>query len=328
MVKISLWAGEGCLYSSITTLMDAFSIANLWHAHMTDQTAPPLFRPRILTTDGLPRTAWGGVPIHPRGAVTEETETDCVVISPVLPNICPVPPDLGSLSGWITAMRQQGAVIATVCTGAFILAEMGLLDGKTATTNWQFARMFKKRYPRVRLKPEHIMTEDDGFICTGAATAVYQLGMHLIRRFGSQKLASVCAKALLVDPNRISQAPYTLPAPLKSHGDAQVLQAQHLIETRYADITSVDDVARDVGISPRHFKRRFKAATGELPIKYLQRVRIDAAKELLETTKKTIDDITWTVGYKDISSFCRLFKQHARISPKAYRDKFYFQTPG
>ena len=106
-----------------------------------------------------------------------------------------------------------------------------------------------------------------------------------------------------------------------------MLQAQEFIEKNYADIQTIDDIAREVGISPRHFKRRFKKATGDLPIKYLQRVRVDAAKERLETTQESIDRITWDVGYKDVSSFCRLFKQQTRISPRAYREKFFSQVP-
>jgi transcriptional regulator GlxA family with amidase domain len=168
-----------------------------------------------------------------------------------------------------------------------------------------------------------MLTEDDGILCTGAATAVYHLALHLIRRYGSSRLATTCAKALLVDPNRNSQTPYVLSSPLRRHGDAQVLMAQQFIEKHYASIDSVDAIAREVGISPRHFKRRFKSAAGDPPGKYLQRVRIEAAKERLETTRDTIEEITWSVGYRDVSSFCRLFKQHTEISPRAYREKFY-----
>lgn len=325
MANISLWVSEGCLFSSVTTLLDTFSIANLWHQKLSPKETSPLFEARILTTDGLPVTAYGGIGIQPDGSINQVKQTDCIVISPFLPNITPLPANLDTLFQWIKTFRQQGTSIAAVCTGAFILAEMGLLDHKKATTNWQYAGMFQKRYPKVLLRPEFMMTEDDGIICTGAVTAVYNLGLHFIKIFGSRKLASACSKALLVDPNRNSQTPYTISAPLKSHGDSQVLKAQHLIETNYAKIETIDAIAKDVGISPRHFKRRFKKATNELPLKYLQRVRVDAAKEKLETTKAAIDEITWAVGYQDISSFCRLFKQHTKISPGAYRDKFFNQ---
>lgn len=326
MAKISLWVGNGCLASSVTTLMDAFSIAELWHRSLAPGAQNPLFETQIVTTDGKPVTACGNLRIEADKAATDVKETDCLVVSPILLNITPIPENLPILTNHLNSLREKGTTIATVCTGTFLLAEMGLLDGKRATTNWQYARLFKKQYPLVDLEPSYMLTEDDNIICTGAATAVYNLAIHLIKKFGSQKLASVCSKALLVDPSRISQAPYVMSAPLRHHGDEQVRQAQDIIEKQFSGLETIDALAKDVGISSRHFKRRFKKATGELPLKYLQRVRIDAAKEKLETTRESIDKITWAVGYKDVSSFCRLFKQYTQISPRAYRDKFYAQV--
>ena len=323
MPKFSFWMSEGAFFSSVSMLVDAFAIANLWQGMLTAKAAAPLFQTEILTTDGAPVTALGNIPVMPHGAVEEEAVTDCLVIAPTLPNVTPMPANLDRLGQWIDALRHRAVPIATVCTGTFILAELGLLDGKTATTNWQYARMFQKRYPKVNLKVQAVLTEDDGIFCTGAATAVYHLALQLIRRFGSDRLASACSKALLVDPNRSSQTPYVLNNPMRNHGDAQVLKAQQLIEEKFAAIDTVDTIARQVGISPRHFKRRFKSATGDLPLKYLQRIRIDAAKEKLETTHETIEEITWAVGYQDVSSFSRLFKQHTEISPRAYREKFF-----
>lgn len=325
MAKISLWIGNGCLSSPITTLLDAFSIANLWHQDLAPKKISPLFETQIVSTDGKQVSAQGNVTLKIDMSIDDVDQTDCVVISPVLPNINPMPNDLDKLCQWLKRMQEQNTLIATVCTGTFMLAEMGLLEGKKATTNWQFARLFKKQFPNVQLVSEDMLTEDDNIISTGAATAVNNLALYLIRRYGSQKLATVCSKSLLIDPNRHKQSPYVISNPFRSHGDVQVLKAQEFIEKRYGAIETVDDIARDVGISPRHFKRRFKNATGDLPLRYLQNVRIDAAKERLETTHETIDQITWAVGYKDISSFCRLFKQHTRISPKIYREKFMYQ---
>ncbi len=135
-------------------------------------------------------------------------------------------------------------------------------------------------------------------------------------------MAHVCAKALLVDPNRDSQSPYVIWVPSKKHGDGQVLKARERIEADYAKIEAIGPIAKEAGISPRHFKRRFKQATGLLPLKYLQQVRIDSARERLETTNDPIDQITWAVGYKDVSSFCRLFRQHTNLTPGACRARF------
>lgn len=323
MARISMWTGDGCLFSSISTLMDAFSIANLWNSAVDDAGPEPLFEAQVLTLDGRPVEAYGGIGITPHGAISDVAQSDFIVISPHMPHVGRFPGRLDQLLAWIERLRGCGTPVGTVCTGSFILAEMGLLDGKLATTNWHFANLFRKRYPKVNLKPGLMMTEDQGIICTGAATAVHNLALHLIETFGSRELASVCAKALLVDPNRMSQAPYMISEPQKNHGDSQVLKAQELMEANHGTISAIDAIAEEVGISPRHFKRRFKKATGEMPLKYLQRLRIDAAKRLLETSQESIDEITWAVGYQDTSSFCRLFKQHTDLSPRAYRNKFF-----
>jgi transcriptional regulator GlxA family with amidase domain len=325
MVNISLWIDNGCLSSSIISLIDAFSIANICHQNFAAEPVPPLFETQIVSTEGKPVLAQGNVCLVPDISIHDVDRTDCVVISPLLPKTTPWPDDLDLLGQWLEKMKMQNTLIAAVCTGSFLLAQMGLLDGKKATTNWQYARLFKERFPRVRLVPEDILTEEDNIICTGAATAVNNLSLHLIGRYGSRKLAHACSKALLIDPNRAGQTPYAASIPFRSHGDMQVLKAQEFIESAYAQIKTIDDIALTVGISPRHFKRRFKKATGDPPLRYLQRVRIDRAKKWLETTHEPIDKVTGAVGYSDISSFSRLFKQHTRMSPKSYREKFFCQ---
>jgi transcriptional regulator GlxA family with amidase domain len=209
-----------------------------------------------------------------------------------------------------------------MCTGVFLLAETGLLQGRIATTNWQIARKFRRRFHDVDLRPEFLLTEDNGLICTGAATAYYNLGLRIIGRYGSAELASACAKALLLDPNRDSQTPYFMLPRQREHNDHDVQKAQRYLEENFSKGVVIDEIARHVRISPRHFKRRFKQATGHAPMQYLQLVRIEAAKMKLETTRETIDEITQYIGYEDSSTFRRLFRQHTQLSPREYRDKF------
>jgi transcriptional regulator GlxA family with amidase domain len=213
-------------------------------------------------------------------------------------------------------------MIGTTCTGAFFLAETGLLDGRVATTNWSFASYFQKLYPDVNLKPERILTEDNGIICSGATTSFLDLCLYIIEKFSSSKLANRCAKSLLIEPNRRSQSPYFIFDYQKNHGDEKVLVAQSYMEEKFTETISVEALASDLGISPRHFKRRFKSATGDSPLSYLQRIRIEAAKLQLETTRESIDEITWQVGYEDSNSFRKLFKKFTGLSPREYRDRF------
>ncbi|MCG8531513.1 MAG: helix-turn-helix domain-containing protein, partial [Desulfovibrionales bacterium] len=185
-----------------------------------------------------------------------------------------------------------------------------------ATTNWQFAPLFKKRYPRINLLSREIFTEDQGLFCTGGATAPFTLGLALVERHATPKLASLTAKALQVKPTRrVSPGE-------KGHGDPDILAAQAHMETHFARPLNMAGLAKRIGLSPRHFKRRFRRATGHNPLTYLQKIRVEAAKQRLETSQDSINDITWQIGYEDSSSFRRLFKRHTRLSPREYRDRF------
>jgi len=322
MAKITFWAGEGCLLSGITGLMDAFSIANLWQQALDPDGARPLFECRVVTSDGRPVRAYGGLEFKPDGPLETAPASDCVIVPPFLPHVVPLPPKEDPLYDWVREAHRRRTTVGTMCSGTFLLAETGLLDGRVATVNWHFAWMFKERYPKVRLKPELIMSEDDGLICTGATTAMFHLALYIINLFGSRHLAAVCSKILLVDPSRHSQTPYMITDFDKSHGDTAILKTQFQMEARFSESLQIDALADEAGLSPRHFKRRFKKATGESPLGYLQRVRIEQAKQRLETTRDSMNEITWQIGYEDSSSFRRLFKRFTGLAPREYRDKF------
>jgi transcriptional regulator GlxA family with amidase domain len=321
MAHITLLALEGCFSSAIGNLVDGFWIANAWYRALSCG-SEALFETQIVTWDGRPVRAVGNLLVQPDAALDAVDRTDAIVIPASMPLPERTMPGIAPILAWLTAQHERCTLLASACTGSFLLAEAGLLDGKTATTNWQFARQFERRYPQVRLHMDRILTEDGNIVCAGATSAVMHLGLHLIRRFGSEDLAAVCAKAFLIDPNRDSQAPYAIFQPRKHHGDEKILEAQQWLEENYGATVAIDELAGQVGISPRHFKRRFRKATGETPLGYLQNVRIEAAKQQLENTQENVNEITYRIGYEDSSTFRRLFKKHTGISPREYRDKF------
>jgi len=322
MARITFLAAEGCLFSDINSLIDAFSIANLWYRALDKERSDSLFETEIVTLKGDMVSAYGRIRVHPDGALEDVNQTDLILIPPFFPVDQPLTQKVGEISEWLIDRYRRRTKIAAMYTGTFMLAETKLLDRKITTTNWQFARRFQRRYPKVHLRMDRILTEEAGLICTGAATSMYNLGLHLIRTFGSEELASVCSKALLVDPNRESQSPYSIFSARKDHGDANISEAQEWMQEHYADNITIDAVAREAGISPRHFKRRFRKATGESPLGYLQNLRMEAAKRRLETTLDNVNEITFQIGYEDSSTFRRLFKRYTGISPREYRDKF------
>lgn len=324
MAHITLLAYPDCSLLSIFGPMEAFAIANLWRRApgRNERDDAPLFSWDIVSLDGKAVKGYGGVPIQPHRSIHAVDETDFILLPAFLPPLDFVGKASEEVLAWIRFRHARNTLIGATCTGAFLLAETGLLNGKEATTNWAFARYFKKLYPGVRLKPERILSVDEGLICSGATTSFLDLCLYLIEKFGSEDLAARCAKSLLVESGRRSQAPYVVFDSQKNHTDDKILEAQAYMEGKFSETFFLDDLALDLGISPRHFKRRFKSATGDSPLAYLQRLRIEAAKRKLETTQETVDEITWQVGYEDSNSFRRLFRKHTGLSPREYRERF------
>lgn len=308
--------------SSVSGSVDAFSIANILWQFMGAGRVSTLFQTEVVTVDGEAVTANGGMVLQPDKSMDEALETDIVIIPAFFPPFDMKDARSQKICQWLIDHHKRGTRIASTCTGTFLLARSGLLDGKLATTNWLYAGFLKKMYPNVKLRIDRIFTEDSGIYCTGAATAFMDLCLHFIEKFGSKELARRCSKSLLIDPERQTQAPYIVYDFWKNHSDPEILKSQQWMEKNYSKKLSIDIIAEKAGLSPRHFIRRFKKATGESPLSYLQLLRIESAKHRLENTQDTINEITWSVGYEDINSFRRLFKKHTDMSPKEYRNKF------
>jgi transcriptional regulator GlxA family with amidase domain len=322
MANITFIVDTGCQFSGISGLIDSFTIANRWHATNTGEWSEPLFTSRVLSQDGKAVKVSGGFQVMPEGTFQDCRQTDVVVVPPYLPSVDFLPVNARSLLDWIITRYEQGVTIASVCTGSFVLAETGLLNGRLATTHWYYTKLFRRRYPKVLLEPDRVLTRDKGLICSGSVSAFYYLALHLIESFGSSLLAAQCAKSLLVEPSKASQSSYAVFNVHKSHGDQEILRAQELIESHFADAINMKDLAGKVGISPRNFIRRFKKATDETPLSYLQQIRIERAKDYLETTLETVNEITQVIGYENSSSFRKLFKEATGLSPSEYRSRF------
>ncbi|MEW6259267.1 MAG: helix-turn-helix domain-containing protein [Thermodesulfobacteriota bacterium] len=329
MTRIVFLLYDQCMYSAIAGMIDAFSIANQWHRYWKrsentdeklDDSVP--FEFEVVSPKAETVITEGNVRILPHRSMEDTLHAGLIVIPPYMVAHHPIPKQMPMILDWIQSRYRSGIPIAAACTGTFVLAMTGLLDGRLATTNWQYANRFRKEFPKVHLKPERVLTEDSGLICSGAATAMYHLALRVIDMFGSKNLAHACAKTLLVDANRKAQTPYRITVFRKDHGDQAIIKAQQWMEEHFHETVSVDHAALHAGLSPRHFKRRFKQATTENPLAYLQLLRLEAAKHLLETTIKSIEEITFQVGYEDSSTFRRLFRKYTSLSPREYRDKF------
>ena len=281
-----------------------------------------LFDIETVSMDGQPVQCSGGLSLTPKRTMDSVTETDLIIIPGFLFNILPALPLLMPVSKWLANLYDTGATIATICTGAFVAAQAGILDDKQATTHWYYAKEFKRRFPAVTLMDQLTVTDDGGLICSGGATAATDMLMYLVRKFGSVDIAAECSKKLLVDSCQRSQLPYMQYSFKRNHEDREIAAVQNWLDKHFEQEIVFDQLAKQFNFGQRNFIRRFKLATGETPNQYLQNLRIERAKYFLETTNTSLERVTYQVGYEDSNSFRRLFKNRVGLSPADYRKKF------
>ena len=228
-----------------------------------------------------------------------------------------------TLISWMKQQHEEhGTELASMCTGAFLLAATGLLDGKKCTSHWAFEESFREYFPKVHFLPEYITTDDRGFYTSGGAYSSLNLILYLIEKFCSKETANWISKVFQLDIDRQSQKPFMIFNRQKSHVDESISKAQNYIEQHYAESITVGGLADRFAFSRRNFVRRFKEATGNTPIEYIQRVRMEAAKRLLESTTKSIEEVIYQTGYADSKTFRMLFKKYAGCLPSEYRRRY------
>jgi transcriptional regulator GlxA family with amidase domain len=239
---------------------------------------------------------YGGHRIEPQCSLGDADGSDVVLIPPIFNDIEQTLALETGLVGWLAALGGNSALMASTCTGAFLLAEAGILDGRRVTTNPVFGPLFHKRYPNLGLAPDERLIDDNGVICAGSTTAYLDVAVHVIDRLAGHDLAVSTAKALSTDTNPESQRPYFLFIAPKDHGDDRVLRLQAWIEDHHREPVSIEAMVEAAGMSARNLNRRFAAATGMSPQQYLRKVRVETAKRLLEADKMTTDRIAEQVG--------------------------------
>lgn len=223
---------------------------------------------------------------------------------------------------WVQQQYQKGAAIASFCTGAFLLGATGLLDNKPATTHINAESVFALTFPAVILQSDAVVTEQDRIYTSGGATNSFHLMMRLVEKYCGRKVAVRAAKIFSIDMDRKQQTYFGTFLPLEDHGDELVKQAQQQIKKNFKEANTVEEIITAVPASRRNLVRRFKQATGITPIVYLQKTRIEAAKELLEQSRQSIMEVMLESGYNDLKSFRLLFKKNVGMTPTAYREKF------
>jgi transcriptional regulator GlxA family with amidase domain len=271
--------------------------------------------PSITQTSGL-------FSINPDQLLAQVMKTDLIIIPAIHGDVDQNIRNNPELLPWITQHYQKGAEVMSLCIGSFFLASTGLLNGRLCATHWQFVNEFRSKFPEAILVDDKILTDTDGIYTSGGAYSFTNLLMYLIEKHLGREVAILAGKAFMIDIDRDSQSPFMVFTGQKEHNDAQVLQAQELLERDYTGRIAVDQVADMVGLGRRSFERRFKKATGNTVLEYMQRVKIEASKKQLETARKTVNEVMYEVGYSDTKAFRDVFRKYTGMTPIDYRNRY------
>lgn len=319
-------AGTSTLFAILDVLG---SVGRDWEMLHGRPPGQPVFDAMLLSPDGRPYADINGRRVTPDGKLPGARAPDLLPDLVIVPDLHldpngPPPAEFAPLSDWLRAVVDGGGMVASVCSGAWLLASAGLLDGLEATTHWGFADMIARRHPEVRLRKERILVpagEGHRVVTAGGASSWGDLMLYLIARFAGQDEARRIAKIYLLQPHTESQLCYASLLAGRQHEDAVVAEAQVWAADNYADPAPVAAMAARSGLSDRSFLRRFRRATGQTPVEYVQTLRVEEAKQMLETTDMPIEEIADEVGYTETSSFRSAFRRHVGLSASAYRRK-------
>jgi transcriptional regulator GlxA family with amidase domain len=322
MIEITVLLLDQMFSSTAIGPMEVFRHAgSLWNI-LTGTPGNAPFHVTTASADGRAVNCDGEIQIRPNVGLQDVGKTDLIFVPTTGLSVDDVVERNAPIVPWLKRRSSRGVAVASVCSGVGLVAAAGLLDGRRATTHWGLAERFREKYPCVKWMPELMVTEDRGFYCGGGVNASLDLSIYLVERFCGHEIAIQTAKALLIETPRAWQSGFAI-VPLKTdHSDDAISSAQEWMHKNFAKTFGLEDPARRVGMSVRNFVRRFKEATGDSPLAYLQKLRIAAAKRMLESNHRSMQEISDAVGYQDIAFFRGLFQRYTGVSPSAYRERF------
>ena len=260
--------------------------------------------------------------VYPEAVLYEIKKTDLIIIPAVNGNMDEVIKKNEKFFPWINAQYENGAEVASLCVGAFLLAATGLLKGKKCATHWIGVNDFKKMFPDVNLVSDKIITDEQGIYSSGGANSFWNLLLYIIEKYTSRAMAITISKYFEIEIDRFSQSSFIMFNGQKEHEDEPVKKAQEFIEKNYQDKITVEQLTSMLALSRRNFERRFKKATSNTVVEYMQRVKIEAAKKGLEAGRKNVNELMYEVGYSDTKAFRNVFKKTTGLSPIEYRNKY------
>ena len=320
-VSIIVPAGDAVL-SSIVGTYKIFSAVNNY-LKQTGQQTEDYYHIDLVGITKKSSYFGGAFNAHPNKTIDEIDKTDLIVVTALFGDLGKELKLNAEFIPWIREQRiKNNAEVASLCMGAFLLAETGLLNGKSCATHWSAHNAFHSMYPQINLLGEKVITEDNGIYTSGGAYSFLNLLLHLVEKYSGREAAIWCSKMFEIEFDRSDQNQFVIFNGQKDHADEPIKNAQQYIEANYSEKISVEELAKQVAISRRNFVRRFKKATANTPLEYIQRVKIEAAKKNLESSTKNINEVMYQVGYSDTKAFRNIFRKHSGLSPIEYRNKY------
>ena len=311
------------ILSSIVGPYKVFKSVNDYYSQ-SGKSDRPFFDIHLVGIDKETTLYDGAFSIHCNATIEDIDKTDLIIIPAVIPHR--IVEELQVNSEFIPWIQQQRLIhnteIASLCMGAFFLAETGLIDDKPCATHWAGIDLFKQMYPHIKIMPDKIVTEEDGIYSSGGAYSFLNLIIHLVHKYCGREVAIYVSKMFEIDMDRDNQNQFAIFRNQKEHSDELVQNAQRYIEQHVTEKISVDALSKQLAISRRNFIRRFKKATTNTPLEYIQRVKIEAAKKALESSPQTINEVMFYIGYSDVKAFRALFKRYTGLTPVAYKNKY------
>jgi transcriptional regulator GlxA family with amidase domain len=308
--------------ASLVNIEGSHQIFNEVNSVLARLDLPPLFKVQLVGISRESIMKKGLFSIRPDALIDDVDHTDLIIIPAIHGNKQQVIENNKAFIPWLVQHYHQGAGIASLCIGVFLLAGTGLLTGKKCATHWVEADNFRRMFPDIELMPEKIITEDQGIYTSGGAYSWLNLIIYLVEKYAGREMAITISKLFGVQIERDSQSPFMIFMPQKQHEDELILEAQEYIEKNYSEKITVDELASHLAISRRNLERRFKKVTYNSIVEYVQRVRIEAAKIVLEKGRENVNEAMYKAGYTDVKAFRTVFRKLTGLSPLEYRNKF------
>ncbi|CAH0995507.1 HTH-type transcriptional regulator CdhR [Emticicia aquatica] len=319
MKNVIILVPETAVPAAIVDPRYMFAAVNEFYKSMELQ---PAFNIKLVGITKEVKLNDGLISVHPDFILPDAQKADLIIIPALSGNMSQAIQKNEAFIPWIQAQYRKGAEVASLCIGAFLLASTGLLNGKSCSTHWLYANEFRNMFPEIHLTDDKVITEQNGIYSSGGATSYWNLLLYLVEKYTNREMAIMASKFFLLEMGRNSQSPFVMFQGQKDHEDTQILHAQEFIEQHFQTKLTVDELADRFGIGRRTFERRFKKATSNTVVEYIQRVKIESAKKQLESGRKTVNEVMYDVGYTDLKAFRDVFRKYVGMSPVEYRNKY------